>query len=83
MTDRTVICSDSPATPGRRQQRPLTNKSIWTPACEAAYNASMTSGSVRPFTLMVIRPEDPTAASSAIWARIQGRMPWGATTVRR
>ncbi len=83
MIERTVILSESPGTPGRRQQTPRTERSTRTPACEAAYRPSMTSGSVSPFTLMVIRPASPAAASSAIWPRTHGRMPWGATTMRR
>ena len=33
--DRTLIDSDSPGTPGRRQHRPRTMRSTGTPACDA------------------------------------------------
>ena len=34
-TERTRMFSDTPGTPGRRQQMPRTMSSIFTPACEA------------------------------------------------
>ena len=34
-TERTVMVSDSPGTPGRSAQMPRTSRSTGTPACEA------------------------------------------------
>ncbi len=42
--ERTRMWSDSPGTPGRRQQRPRTTRSTETPACDARYRASITPG---------------------------------------
>jgi len=52
---RTVMFSLIPATPGRRQQIPRMIKSIFTPACDAAYRASMISRSTREFILAMMR----------------------------
>jgi hypothetical protein len=55
MMERTRMFSDSPGTPGRSMQTPRTIRSISTPACEASYSASITSGSTSEFILATMR----------------------------
>ncbi len=50
----TLMFSDSPGTPGRRQQMPRTTRSMLTPACEARYSRSMIAGSTSAFILAQI-----------------------------
>ena len=84
ITDRTRMFSDNPGTPGRRQQMPRTTRSISTPACDAAYNRSIDSGSTRLFIFMVMRPVPGGAAiSPSISSNSRSRMGWGATSSRR
>ena len=59
MIDLTRMFSESPGMPGRRQQMPRTTSSIDTPACEASYSASMTSGSTSEFIFIQITPGLP------------------------
>ena len=56
--------SDSPAIPGRSAQTPRTMRSIFTPACDASYSASMVSGSSSAFILAMIRAGLPSRASA-------------------
>ena len=79
----TVMFSDSPGMPGRRQQIPLTTRRIWTPAWEALYSASMTSLSTSALILaqtVAGRPAPACSISSSMsWIRVSRR--WnGATT---
>ena len=62
MIDLTRMFSDSPGTPGRRQQMPRTTSSIDTPACEASYSASMISGSTSEFIFSQIAAGLPCRA---------------------
>ena len=62
-TLRTVILSLRPGTPGRSMQIPRVMISTLTPAVEAAYSASITSGSTRELILIRIRPPSPARAA--------------------
>ena len=62
--ERTRMFSDSPATCGRRAHIPRTIKSICTPAALAAYNASITCGSISELSLAIIRAGLPFFAFS-------------------
>ena len=53
--------SESPGTPGRRQQMPRTMRSISTPAWLAAYSSSISAGSTRLFILAMMRAGRPGA----------------------
>ena len=55
--------SETPGTPGRRQQMPRTLRSTGTPACEASYRAWMQRASTSEFIFSAIR-----ASSPATWA---------------
>src|SRR5579871_4901160 len=55
----TRMFSLSPGRPGRRQQMPRTTSSTETPAREASYSASMTSGSTSEFIFIQIMPGRP------------------------
>ena len=52
----TRMRSDTPGTPGRKQQMPRTMRSISTPALLAAYSARMTGGSTSALSLAMMRP---------------------------
>ena len=54
-TDTTRMFSDTPGTPGRRQQMPRTLRSTGTPACEARYSARMQRASTSEFIFIAIR----------------------------
>src|SRR6476660_3317677 len=69
-SDRTRIVSESPGTPGRRQQMPRTRRSIGVPAADAAYSSSMASGSTNAFIFITMRPDDDPAVP--LGARIPG-----------
>ena len=47
--------SDSPGTPGRRQQMPRTTRSIRAPAADAAYSSSINLASTIEFIFIVMR----------------------------
>ncbi len=52
----TLMFSDTPGTPGRRQQRPRMFRSILTPAMDALYRVAMMSESMRPLAFMAMYP---------------------------
>ena len=56
MIERTSMFSETPATPGRRQQMPRTFSSTCTPAWLARYRARQISGSCSELTLAMISP---------------------------
>src|ERR1700712_5462403 len=60
--DLTRMFSESPGSPGRRQQMPRTASSIETPACEASERASMMSGSTSEFIFSQIAAGLPLRA---------------------
>ena len=74
------MLSETPGRPGRSAQMPRTIRSIFTPAREAAYSASITCGSVSAFMRAMMRPSPPLAArtasprisSSSRWCRVNG-----------
>ena len=53
--ETTLMFSEMPGRPGRRQQMPRTLSSTWTPACEAAYSARMQRPSTSAFIFIAIR----------------------------
>ena len=61
--DLTRIFSDSPGTPGRRQQMPRTTSSMRTPRWLARYRASMMAGSTSEFSLTQMAAGLPWAAA--------------------
>src|SRR6266550_517439 len=61
----TRIRSLTPGIPGRRQQMPRTMRSISTPACDAAYNASIASTSTNAFIFAMIRADRRTAGEQS------------------
>ena len=65
MTERTRMFSESPSMPGFRPHTPRTMRSIFTPACEAAYSSSMMIGSRSEFILATMCAGLPSAASLA------------------
>ena len=76
----------NPFTPGRRQQMPRTLSRIFTPAREAAYSASISSGSASEFIFASMPAGSPwrqRSASASISSRSRGRMPRGAASTRR
>ena len=58
--------SETPSTPGFRQQIPRTLRSTRTPACEARYSARMHSPSTSAFIFMAIRPGRSGECSSIV-----------------
>ena len=72
-----------PGTPERMQQMPRTTSSIVTPACDAAYSASIISSSASEFIFIVMWPSLPSAACSAIRSTRRGASVFGATSSRR
>ena len=62
---------------------PRTTQSICTPACDAAYSASIMSGSTRLLSFIRIRPLPGVGALASASARIRSlmrcRSEWGAT----
>src|SRR3989454_1075622 len=58
----TRMVSETPGSPGRRQQMPRTTSSIATPPCDARYSASMTDGSTSAFIFTMIRAARPWRA---------------------
>ena len=66
MIERTRMFSDSPAMPGRSAHTPRTIRSIFTPACEASYSASIISGSSSAFILAMMRAGLPSRASARL-----------------
>src|SRR5829696_53175 len=80
--ERTRIVSDTSGRPGRRHIAPRTMQSIWTPALDASYSASITCTSTSELTLMTMRagaPPRARTASRSMSSRIRGRSVIGAT----
>jgi hypothetical protein len=59
MIECTRMFSETPGSPGRRQQMPRTIRSMCTPAIEARYRARMISGSTSALTLTMMCPVPP------------------------
>ena len=79
--ERTVIFSLTPGIPTLRQQIPRTIRSIFTPAADASYNASIIPGSQREFIFATMRASRPCCAcffSLAIRCRNLSRNQYGA-----
>ena len=80
------MLSDTPATPGRRQQIPRTFTSTCTPACEATYRARMQRASTSEFIFRTMRASCPARRASIVFltsSRNQSRMWSGATIALR
>ena len=78
--------SETPSTPGRRQQIPRTLRSIRTPACEASYSAWMQRASTSEFIFSAIRASSPAswaAAVRSISSMIRSRIVVGETSTLR
>ncbi len=52
----TLMFSETPGTPGRRQHRPRMFRSILTPAMDALYRVAMMSESIRPLAFIAMYP---------------------------
>ena len=63
MIERTLMFSDRPGTPGRRQQMPRTTAATFTPAREASYSLSISRSSTSEFILSQMPPGLPSRAN--------------------
>ncbi len=84
--DRTRMRSETPSTPGTRQQAPRTIRSISTPARDASYSASIAPLSTIALHLITIRAGAPVralAASRSTSSLNRDRSVIGATSSRR
>ena len=78
--------SETPGTPGRRQQMPRTLRSTCTPACEASYSAWMQAASTSEFIFSAIRASSPARWAStvaSISSTMRSRIVVGATSTLR
>src|SRR5437773_327554 len=67
----TRIVSETPGSPGRRQQIPRTIKWMGTPPWDARYRASITEGSTSAFILTTIRAARPAHHQPGLAMRLQ------------
>ena len=78
--------SDTPGTPGTRQQMPRTLRSTGTPACAARYSARMQRRSTSAFIFIAMRASRPSLCAAtvrSIWLRIPSRRNVGAMSAAR
>ena len=71
----TLMFSEIPGMPGRRQQRPRMFRSIFTPAMDALYSVAIMSESIRPFAFIAMRP-DPVSLHTEISLSIFSMRPF-------